>query len=147
TNIYFSEIYRKWYKNGSKVIHDDIWKINNLGLATIFFDDGYKEGSGYGIALDSYSEEDIKKLKSVFREKFDLSCTAPKRGRSIYIKKESADHFKELIKQMLVKGMEYKLESCINRVNCWKAEMPIRSQAAEGYAKGSTTRRIPLEQR
>ena len=109
TNIYFSEIYRKWYKNGSKVIHDDIWKINNLGLATIFFDDGYKEGSGYGIALDSYSEEDIKKLKSVFREKFDLSCTAPKRGRSIYIKKESADHFKELIKPLLVKGMEYKL--------------------------------------
>lgn len=109
TNIYFSELYSKWYKNGRKIIHDDIWKINNIGLATIFFDDGYKESSGYGIALDSYSRKEIHKLKDVFQTKFDLSCTAPNHGRSIYIRKESKEHFKNIVKPLLVKGMEYKL--------------------------------------
>src|SRR5699024_11312880 len=90
THKLFSELYEKWYVEGRKIIHDDIWNLDEIGLATIYFDDGYVEGYGHGISLDSYTKEDIYKLYQVLTEKFDLKCTTPKHGRSIYIKSESA---------------------------------------------------------
>ena len=109
THKLFSELYEKWYVEGRKIIHDDIWNLDEIGLATIYFDDGYVEGYGHGISLDSYTKEDIYKLYQVLTEKFDLKCTTPKHGRSIYIKSESAEKFKKLVQPLVTKNTKYKI--------------------------------------
>src|SRR5699024_11709148 len=38
THKLFSELYEKWYVEGRKIIHDDIWNLDETGLGTIYFD-------------------------------------------------------------------------------------------------------------
>lgn len=109
THKLFTSLYNKWYKNGRKVMHDDIWKIDSLGLAIIYFDDGCKTDYGYEIYLNDYSKKDIKKLADVIMRKFDLKCTIPKRGDTIYIQAECRDQFKQLLRPYITRDTEYKL--------------------------------------
>jgi hypothetical protein len=109
THKLFSDLYAKWYRDGKKVIHDDVWQLNELGLAIIYFDDGYRSSSGFSIAMDDYSAGDIRKLAQVLREKFNLACTVPDLNRSVYIKAESGRLFRDMISPFLTSGMEYKL--------------------------------------
>ena len=109
THRLFSELYAKWYREGRKVIHDDVWQLNELGLAIVYFDDGWKSSRGYSIAMDDYSPGDIQKFAKVLTEKFDLACTVPDLNRSVYIKAESAERFRELISPFLTSGMEHKI--------------------------------------
>lgn len=109
THKIFSDLYRKWYRNGKKVIHDDIWDLDNLGLAIIYFDDGWKTKHTYEISLEDYTKQDIDILADVLQTKFNLDCTVPARERSLYIKTKSAESFREIIKPFITKDTEYKL--------------------------------------
>ncbi len=109
THKFFSELYSKWYRDGKKVMHDDVWQINDLGLAIAYFDDGFISSSGYEISLNDYSVKDIEKFARVLREKFDLSCTIPGLNQSVYIKAESAHKLREIIRPFLTSDTEYKL--------------------------------------
>lgn len=109
TRKVFSELHSKWYRGGKKIMHDDVWRIDELGLAVAYFDDGFRSSNGYSIALNDYSLQDIQKFAKVLSEKFNLACTVPNMHTSVYIKAESAERFRKMITPMLTNGMEYKL--------------------------------------
>lgn len=109
THKIFTDLYNKWYEDGKKVIHDDIWDLSDLGLAIIYFDDGCKTRHGYEIYLNDYSKKDIEKLADVMTRKFDLKCTTPKLGNTVYVKAESKERFKRILKPYITRDTEYKL--------------------------------------
>lgn len=109
THKLFSELYNKWYSDRKKVMHDDVWELDDLGLAIVYFDDGFKTNHGYEISLDDYTPEDIQKFANLLSEKFGLSCTVPGLNRSVYIKAESAERFRQIISPYLTSDTEYKL--------------------------------------
>jgi len=109
THRLFTDLYNKWYKNGRKIMHDDVWSLDDLGLAITYFDDGFISSRGYEISLQDYATDDIYKFADVLREKFGLSCTVPGLTQSVYIKAESAERFREILRPFLTKDTEYKL--------------------------------------
>ena len=136
THSWIQEMEKLFYKkvNGRrvKVIPDEIEKfMNKEVLAVWFMDDGhtdwmYRNGEkqykntrpSASICTDSFSIEDLKKIKSILKTKFHLQCSMGKRNRLIF----NADNTEKLLtalkpyatKNLLYKFCEHNYKSINN---------------------------------
>lgn len=110
SNPTLTELYPLLYNNKIKYINEDLlFKIEPLGLAIWFMDDGSKEGtSGYLLCTNSFSNQDIDIIQRMLLFKFGIN-TSKQKGNSIYIMSDSKNAFKKLIEPYIVNSMKYKL--------------------------------------
>ena len=109
-HLKFLKRYRdKWYINGIKRIQkDDLFKLDALGLAIWFQDDGYKCASGYYISTLCFPYEDILIVKDYFHEKWGIEVKVQK-NNEIYIPAKYRDRFTKIIKPYIHDVCKYKL--------------------------------------
>lgn len=109
-NPALNDIYDMIYKNKVKYINEKLFeKIEPLGLAIWYMDDGSKEGnSGYLLCTHSFSDEDIEIIQNILLFKFNIN-TSKHKSNAIYIMSDSKLAFKKLIEPYIVESMKYKL--------------------------------------
>lgn len=108
TNPVFNKYWDKFYPNGKKIVPEDLlWKLDPLGIAIWYMDDGNKSGN-YSLATNNFSYEDRLTIKKFFEEKYDIYTTLPK-SKIIYIRACSREKFRKLIEPYIIDCMKYKL--------------------------------------
>ena len=109
----FNELYELFYVNGKKIIPANIADlITPLSLAYWICEDGaYHVGGGLKLCTNSYSIQDVTRLKDVLISRFGLICTIHKyRGEpTIYISKKSMDKLRSIVKPHMAPSMLYKI--------------------------------------
>lgn len=106
---YLTTLYYKFYPNGKKCIPKELlYKLDGLGIAIWFMDDGCKDGSSYSIATNCFSVEDLEIVKKFFKTKFDIDVTINK-DRTIYIRANSRKKFTDLILPYIHSDCLYKI--------------------------------------
>lgn len=103
-------IYDKIYNNNTKYINKELlYKLDGLGIAIWYMDDGSKpKYGGYLLCTMNFSNSDLNIIQEFFKQKFDINTTVRK-DKSLYIKANSKEKFKELIKPYIIPSMMYKL--------------------------------------
>lgn len=114
THKFFSDLYDKWYFAGKKIMPDDIYKMEALGLAIWYLDDGCKGNDHnryfrYTFATSSYDLSDVKRLMDMLDTNFGIKTSYQRSRNNILVIKESHEHFIETIKPYVVSTMTYKL--------------------------------------
>lgn len=109
SNPVFNGYYDLFYKNKVKFISKEmLWRLEGLGLAIWYMDDGCKHNDTYSIATNNFSEEDFELIRDFFAKKFNIEVTRHKGGVT-YILTKSAPTFKLLIQPYVIDSMKYKL--------------------------------------
>lgn len=104
----------RWYinindKNIKMINKTDLYKLNALGLAIWFMDDGYKDhNAGYVIATQCFSKQDLIIIKSYFKDIWDIEITIRNNGE-IYIGSKYKNKFKNIIEPFIHPDCKYKL--------------------------------------
>jgi recombination protein RecA len=110
---YFSNLRTLFYPNGIKNIKQDLIKeMDALGLAIWFMDDGCICKRSYQIYTNSFTLEEVEFLQDVLKNNFNINSTIDK-NRVIYIRTDSKELFKEIIKPYIVPCMLYKLRGSV----------------------------------
>ena len=106
--LYF---YNLFYKNGKKVIPIELLDdFTEVSLAFMFMDDGFKTKSGYQIATNCFTIEELDKFRIMLKLKFNIETTLHK-SKELYIPSKSKDTFTNLIKPYIIPCMQYKLHN------------------------------------
>lgn len=106
---FFDNLYSIFYRNRIKIIPDYIYNYYTAeSLAYQYMDDGSKICGTYKIATNCFTISELQKFQYFLLTKFNLKTTLHK-DHGIYIKKESANTFKELISPYIIDSMKYKL--------------------------------------
>jgi hypothetical protein len=104
----FLELRKKWY-TPEKRISKDILKLEPLGLAIWFMDDGFQSFKTVMISTDCFQTHSDKTLiKKVFSEKFGIEVIIRKNHR-LYVRQKSYPKFRDLIEPYMIPSMMYKL--------------------------------------
>jgi ubiquinol-cytochrome c reductase cytochrome b subunit len=107
-------LHESFYPN-NKVKHLPIsllkYYLDPIVLAIWFMDDGSKLGSGFKLATNCFTLTELEQLCHFLYEKFNLNCSLnkDKLNWTIYIKKNSAKDFANLIEPYMLNSMKYKL--------------------------------------
>ena len=108
-NPALNEIHDKFYSSGKKVIDKElIMKIEPLGIAIWFMDDGAKHGNSCSFCTHGFDLKSVEILQEMFLTKFNIKTSIHK-SHALYILSESIQDFKNLIKPYLVESMLYKI--------------------------------------
>ena len=108
-NPVFTKLYPLIYKDKIKYIHPElISKLEPLGLAVWFMDDGYYDHGSYSISTNCFSDEDIKLIIDTFKQKFNLTFTVHS-NKVIRLRKLDSQKFKNLVLPYIHKDCLYKL--------------------------------------
>jgi LAGLIDADG DNA endonuclease family len=85
--------------------------LNPMALALWFMGDGSKLGVGFKIATNCFIRSELEELCNLFFIKFKINCSLQKNNKDwiIYIKKNSAQDFSDLIEPYMLNSMKYKL--------------------------------------
>lgn len=111
-NPAFNDLYYAFYKNGKKCIPFELFdNFTGVSLAFMFMDDGCKHGSGYALATNCFTIEDLKKFKAFLYEKFNIDVSIYEKTHILYIKSKDVKHFTELISPYIIECMKYKLHT------------------------------------
>ena len=101
--------------NGHKIIPHNISKLltEPISLAVWFMDDGYKRNdcNAFRLSTDGFTLEEQKVLQNVLENNFRIKNKLHKKGNywNIYIPKDSANLFVEIIKPYIVPNLLYKI--------------------------------------
>ena len=107
----FTELYPKIYCNKIKYINKELFeKIEPLGLAVLFMDDGYYDHGSYSIATNCFTDEDIFIILEVLKRKFNLTFKKHS-NNSIRLKKSDINIFINLISDYFHPDCLYKLHT------------------------------------
>ena len=90
-----------------------IYKLDALGLAIWFMDDGFKNGKGWVLSTDGFTDNEVKFLRRVLKHNFDLDTTFRKTWLGhpqIYIRTSCREKFFKLVSPYICDSMSYKLE-------------------------------------
>lgn len=85
-----------------------LYLYTEIAMAFHYMDDGYKSKNGYVLGTNCFSVSDVTKFSEFLYSKFGL-VTSIWKNHQIYIQKESAEKFKNLISPYVCKCMKYKL--------------------------------------
>jgi len=112
----FSWIHGIFYKNGRKVIPQNIYEyLTPLALAVWIMDDGGWTNYGIRIATNSFKLKEVELLQDVIKSKYNLETTIQKiyikDQYSIYIKKQSVNNLRNIVGPYIHFSMLYKLGS------------------------------------
>lgn len=111
----FTVYYHKFYDTGKKIIPKDLlYKLDEMGLAILYMDDGYydKSTNSITIALCGFSTEDQNLFRQFLFTKFGIESTLQicnTKYTKIYIKAISRQIFFDLVRPYIHKTMLYKL--------------------------------------
>jgi len=110
TNPIFTEYRELFYKNKKKIVHrSTIQKMNALGLAIWFMDDGAKTISGYLLCTQSFTRKENNFLRKLLKDKFNIETTLQPQSNMIYIRSKSKELFTSTISPYVIESMRYKL--------------------------------------
>lgn len=104
--------YRDLFYKDIKYINPYIKKLDNLGLAIWYMDDGYKHVGTYFLCTNCFDLESVKLLQEVLLENFNIETTLNKGYKGAYIihiRAKSANLFKSKIESFICDSMKYKL--------------------------------------
>lgn len=112
-----TDLYKKFYKDGKKVIPEDIKDLfNSETIAVWFMDDGNirkNNGKIYGYYLNtqSFSREENNYLSQVFQDKYNIKPLVIRNKNSyrLYIGVDR-NKFRDIVKDFIIPSMRYKLE-------------------------------------
>ena len=103
-----TRLYQKFYRSKEKIIPN--LKLNPLIMAVWFMDDGSKSYRTYYLNTQRFDYQSQKKLIHMLKEcGIDSLLNRDKRYYRIRIRQNSAERFKELIRNYIIPSMEYKL--------------------------------------
>jgi len=96
-------------KKKIKYINDEVLnKLDERGLSFWFMDDGWKSGNQLGISTECFTDPDLNKIVSYFKNKWDIQAVIDT-GRRIVFKKINAFLFQSLISPHIIPLFSYKL--------------------------------------
>lgn len=109
-NEFYTELYKKWYADGKKIINlDELRKCSAVTLAIKYFDDGCKASNGnYYIAMHDYSDGCIADFMRWMHEEFEINSTLHS-NKSVYIPSGSAGKMSEILKLIASDDVSYKI--------------------------------------
>lgn len=113
-NVVFNK-YRDMFYFGNlkrKRINKYLYKLNPLGLAIWFMDDGFKTGKTFKLCTNSYSFKEVKLLQKILKHNFNLDTTIQKSNLNhpiLYIRSKSSEIFRNLISPYVCESMQYKI--------------------------------------
>ena len=110
----FNWIHEMFYVNGKKVVPINIGEyLTPLALAIWIQDDGSRRGNGLKLCTNCFTINECEILVKALKDNFNLNCTIQKTGIEnqfiIYIKVESMDTLRDIVKPFIVPSMKYKL--------------------------------------
>ena len=108
-NKIFTKYRNLFYKNDIKTL--DFLTLQDLdvfGLAIWFMDDGHTSNKTYSLATHAFLDSEREFLVNLLKTNFNINARVHGR-KTIYIKRDSADIFFNLIKDFVPKSMKYKL--------------------------------------
>lgn len=103
--------YRNIFYNNNKnksINIEEFKKLDNLGLAIWYMDDGTKTKSSMILCTNSFSKEELILMIDLLKIKFNLDFTLQKNNQ-LYLRANSWKHFKSLVEQYIVSCMKYKI--------------------------------------
>ena len=108
-----TDFYKRFYKDGKKIIPKDINReVNPLVLAIWIMDDGCLSQNIIDISTYSFTEAEINLLIKLFSEKFNLITNYyhdRDKGCRIYFKLSETKKLVEIIKPYIIDSMKYKI--------------------------------------
>lgn len=109
----FRNLYHRFYINKIKHIPDIVYKLNPLGLAIWYMDDGYRQHNCAYLCTECFSKEDLEKLQDMMNKNFGI---IPKitNNNELHISKEYSKQFFSIIKPYITEDLKYKLPDWIN---------------------------------
>lgn len=112
THPIFTYYRNKFYdSNGEKRVYAEyVRKLDKMGLAIWFMDDGNRTDYGYQLNTQSFTNEEIEILINYMNYKWGLKCSIHNEGR-IYIWSRSVDKFRKLVSPFMLNCVRYKLET------------------------------------
>ena len=105
-----TNIFARFYKNGRKLIPEDL-VIDQFSLAVWFMDDGSNSGGSVYLNTQQFSETEQRKLQDVLVKQYGIrsNLNKDKIYKRIRIIAEDAHKFCDLIRNYIPSSMEYKL--------------------------------------
>ena len=108
-----TEFYKQFYKNGRKIIPDDIEKhLDVLALAVWVMDDGSLSQKKIDISTYSFTEKEIQLLQRVLKKNFGLIANYYRdrdKGYRMYFKSIETKKLILLIKPYVLNCLKYKI--------------------------------------
>lgn len=111
-NVSFN-FYRDLFYRPNKKLCRYLYKLNPLGLAIWYMDDGYKTTSGFVFCTDGFTFKEVEFLQKIMKHNFNLDTTIRKtrlNKPNLYVRACSKMHFIELVSPYICESMKYKLE-------------------------------------
>ena len=105
--------YRDMFYRDKKFINRYVYKLNPLGLAIWYMDDGYYH-KGFYLCTNCFTKKDVSLLQDMLLHNFNIEKKKTKTvigGIMIYVRAKSAKIFKDLITPYVIPEMIYKLGS------------------------------------
>ena len=104
-----TEIYRRFYSNGKKIIPGEL-QIHPLSLAVWFMDDGCKSYRAIYLNTQKFNVAEQNKLARLLKDQFDIaaSLNKDKKYYRLRIAVSSVSNFQEIIKLYLLPMFCYK---------------------------------------
>lgn len=104
-----TEIYRKFYQDGKKIIPDNLF-IHPISLAVWFMDDGCKSYRAVYLNTQKFNVAEQSKLAGLLKDQFDIKTTLNKDKKyyRLRIAVSSVKKFLEIIKPYLLPMFCYK---------------------------------------
>lgn len=111
-NVSFNKYRQMFYKNRIKYINRYIYRLNALGLAIWYMDDGCYNNNGIHLYTNCFNNKDLILLQNMLKHNFNLDTTlqnCSSGGKAIYIKASSKKQFLKIIEPYICDCMKYKL--------------------------------------
>jgi ribosomal protein S6 len=113
SSLSLNEMFNNWYRPNKTIYKEDLYKIEPLGIAIWYMDDGYKckpYGGGM-LCTNLFSKQELEIIQQMFKDKFDINVTINNQSNNlVYIPSSEFSKFKELIEPYVIDSMKYKLE-------------------------------------
>lgn len=105
-----TDLFRYFYRDGKKIIPVDL-KIDPLGLAVWYMDDGSRSGGSIYLNTQQFSVEDQNKLQRLLLKQFGINSNLNKDKEYMRIRVVTRDakKFCNIIRQFTPPSMQYKL--------------------------------------
>ena len=108
-----TDFYKRFYKNGKKIIPEDIeLDIDRLALAVWVMDDGSLSRKNIDISTYSFTEPEINLLSQALNKNFGLTANYYRdrdKGCRMYFRVKETEKLIEIIKPHVIDSMKYKI--------------------------------------
>lgn len=110
-NVVFNK-YRDIFYNSRKHLSKYLYKLNALGLAIWYMDDGYCSQNSINFCTNCFTYKEVQLLQTILKHNFDLETTVHKSNLGhpiIHIRAKSRKRFIDLVSPYICECLKYKL--------------------------------------